>query len=66
MSAYYLHWLQRCRCGKPATVEILGPGNASYGKFCERCAKSHLASLKKSGEFRDSKTAVPVPPTEAA
>lgn len=53
--AYYIVNLRKCPCGKPATQEVQGPGNASYGKFCEACAKAHLARLEESGEFSRAK-----------
>ena len=55
MSSYYIYHLMKCSCGKPATSEVLGPGNASYGKFCDRCAKAHLARLEAHGAFARAK-----------
>lgn len=38
--------LPRCRCGKPATQELRNGVNASFGVYCDRCAKPALARLK--------------------
>lgn len=40
-------------CSKPANGILRGPGNASYGRYCRKCAD---ARLKKAQRERDIET----------
>lgn len=44
---FYLRELPRCPCKKSATVEVFGSGNASYGKFCDKCGTKKKKDLEK-------------------
>jgi hypothetical protein len=53
---FYASHLPTCDvCNKPATAQILGPGNASYGHTCPRHEKQRIAHLTKvHNERRES------------
>lgn len=43
----YLRQLERCPCGRVASVELIGMlHNESYGKFCDGCGKRRLRDLQ--------------------
>lgn len=39
---FYLRELRRCRCGKPATVELLNAWNARFDVWCDPCGRREL------------------------
>lgn len=57
-------WLRDIRylcieCGlKPSSVELLGLGNASYGKFCKSCGAKRL-KLLLAEEARNARSVPP-------
>lgn len=44
---FYTVQLGACSCGKPATHEVFGPHNASYGKYCKADAIKKEKELTK-------------------
>ncbi len=53
MTAYYIVPLTHCgKCDKPASHEVQGTGNASYGRFCKKHADQHLKYLKSPNPKR--------------
>ena len=44
---FYTIQLGMCPCRAMATHEVFGPGNASYGKYCSRCAIRRQKELEK-------------------
>jgi hypothetical protein len=51
----HLRPLEKCSCGKPATVELRDSHNESYGKYCDVCGKRRLRELAER-EARDHAT----------
>ena len=47
MTSFYLTYLPKCNCGKPATHGVQASGNVDYVKAaCEPCAKRRLKELR--------------------
>ena len=44
---FYTVALPRCRCGKPATVEVQGTGNVRYDRCCDACGKRKVKELTR-------------------
>lgn len=44
----YFRPLGRCQCGKPATGQLIGAGNAVYYVACTPCSEKALAAAKKA------------------
>jgi len=43
----YMREIGRCRCGRPAAVEVFSRLNASMGLFCRTCGKREAARLNR-------------------
>lgn len=63
--AQWFRGLGSCRCGKPATGELMGTRNQSLGAFCRPCATRKIASAAKlRAQYRAIADRAGVGPTE--
>jgi hypothetical protein len=45
---FYTRQLPHCRCGKPASYEVLGTGNVRYDFVCSGCERKRLRELDRT------------------